>query len=214
VVAAGLQSGNCLVVAGPSGAGKSTLIRRALEANRGWQFSISATTRRMRESEQEGADYYFLDETSFRLRINRGEFMEYAEVYGNYYGTLWSEFERASAAGKLLLVEVDTVGSLSIAALRPEIPMVAVLPPNIAELRRRLEGRSTETPESLRRRLANEYIELVRLRRFDYAIVNDDLDCAVRQLLDIMRVVEDGLPRCAERVDKLLLELKEEIHEA
>jgi len=208
-----MQGSNCLVVAGPSGAGKSTLIRRALETNPGWQFSISATTRKMRETELEGADYYFLDEASFRQRINRGEFMEYAEVYGNYYGTLWSEFERASAAGKLLLVEVDTVGSLSIAALRPQIPMVAILPPNIRELRRRLEGRSTETPESLRRRLANEYIELVRLRRFDYAIVNDDLDCAVRQLLDIMRVVEDGLPRCAERVDNLLLELKEEIHE-
>lgn len=195
---------SCLVVAGPSGVGKTTVIDRALERRVDWRFSISATTRSPREGEADGQKYHFVDESEFERRVVAGEFLEYALVYGHWYGTPEGEFDRAVEHGKNLLIEVDTVGGLSIRALRPEIPLVAVLPPSMAELKRRLRDRGTESGASLERRYANIVAELQRMRGFDYAIVNDDLETATDRLLEIMSISEHGLGRVAERVDKLL----------
>lgn len=194
----------CLVIAGPSGVGKTSVIKGALERRGGWAFSISATTRPKRDSEEDGREYYFLGETEFERRVLAGEFLEYASVYGNWYGTPASELERAASQQQNLLIEVDTVGCLSIRALRPEIPLVAILPPDLAELRRRLRDRGTESEESLGRRFANIVAELQRMRGFDYVIVNDDLSMAQDQLAEIMSISEQGLSRVTERVDRLL----------
>jgi guanylate kinase len=194
----------CLVVAGPSGAGKTTLIQGALSRNPGWAFSVSATTREQRPTEVDGREYYFVNPDDFDARVLRGEFLEYAEVYGNYYGTPVGELERAAAEMKHLLIEVDTVGCLSIRALRPEIPLVAILPPSLAELRRRLAGRATEGQQSRQRRYANAVAELQRMRGFDFVIVNDEITTAQQQLLDLMSVIERGLIRVSGQVDALL----------
>jgi len=143
----------CLVIAGPSGAGKSTIIRKAMVENPNWIFSISSTTRQIRDGEKHGVDYYFSDREQFQKDISSRMFLEYADVYGNLYGTRKSELDRAADEGKHLLIEVDTVGCLSIRATLPEIPLVAVLPPSIEELATRLKDRDTETEETLKNRL-------------------------------------------------------------
>jgi guanylate kinase len=193
-----------LVVAGPSGVGKSTLIARALAANPRWMFSVSATTRRPRPGEADGKQYYFVSREEFIRRTAERGFLEYADVYGELYGTPGSELVRAAELGRHLLVEVDTVGCLSIRALKPEIPLLAILPPNVAELKRRLRERGTESGQALDLRYAQIYAELQRLRGFDYAIVNDKLEQAEAQLLNLLQVIEDGLTSAASRVDLLL----------
>lgn len=194
----------CLVIAGPSGVGKTSVIAGALALRIGWSFSVSATTRPRREAEVDGREYYFLSEHEFESRVLAGQFLEYAPVYGNWYGTPASELDRAAQQGRNLLIEVDTVGCLSVRALRPDIPLVAILPPDLDELRRRLRDRGTESEESLRRRFANIVAELQRMRSFDYAIINDDLEVAQGQLAEIMSISEHGLGRVRERVDRLL----------
>lgn len=194
----------CLVIAGPSGVGKSTLIQGALKQNESWVFSVSATTRKIREGEQEGREYYYLEREEFTTRASRGDFLEYAEVYGNLYGTPRQELERAQAAGKHLLIEVDTVGCLSIRSLRPDIRIAAIVPPDLEELKRRLRDRGTEDDASLALRFANIYAELQRMRAFDFVITNDEIEPATQRLLDLMRIVEAGTAGATAAVDELL----------
>lgn len=194
----------CLVIAGPSGVGKSTLIDAALKLNPDWILSISATTRPIREGECDGREYHFLSQTEFQSRIAAGGFLEYASVYGNFYGTPATELDRAAGLHKHLLIEVDSVGCLSIRALLPDIPLVAILPPDLAELKRRLRERGTESAASLDVRFANIIAELQRMRAFDYAIVNDDLEKAQQQLLNVMTISEQGLRLVTSQVDGLL----------
>jgi len=198
------QDTKCLVVAGPSGVGKSTLIKQALDQNNNWRFSVSATTRPKRDGEVDGREYYFLSRNEFETRIATGGMLEYAEVYGNLYGTPASEIDRAAADKLNLLIEVDTVGCLTIRALRPTFPLVAILPPSLHELKRRLRDRGTETEESLKLRFANIVAELQRMRGFDYAVVNDQLEIACKQLLAIMHITERGLLEVTPQVDRLL----------
>jgi guanylate kinase len=194
----------CLVVAGPSGVGKSTLINAALARNPRWLFSISATTRLRREGEVDGREYYFISQEEFDRRVAAGEFLEYAGVYGKQYGTLKSELDRARAEGKHLLIEVDTLGCLSIRALRPDIPLLALLPPDLAELKRRLRDRGTESEQSLTVRFSNIVAELQRMRGFDFVIVNDSLERATGRLLGLMEIVEAGMLGVTTSVDRLL----------
>lgn len=193
-----------LVVAGPSGVGKSTIIREVLARNPQWTFSISATTRTLRSGETEGVDYHHVERAKFQELIESRGFLEYAFVFGNYYGTPRSELDRAAAQQKHLLIEIDTVGCFSIRAVRPDIPMVGITPPSLVELNRRLTGRGTETEESLRERRGNVFAELQRMRGFDYVIVNDDLSKAVERMESIMRVIENGLHHVAESLDWIL----------
>jgi guanylate kinase len=193
-----------LVVAGPSGVGKSTLINRALSQNPRWRFSVSATTRLIRPGERDGREYHFTDLDGFTALVNAGGMLEYAEVYGSFYGTPRQEIARAAAAEQHLLVEVDTVGCLSIRALLPETPLLGVLPPSLDELRRRLADRGTESAESLKRRFANAIAELQRMRGFNYVIVNRDVEQAAASLLDVMGIIEAGLHLPALQIDGLL----------
>ncbi len=193
-----------LVVAGPSGVGKSTLIQGGLAQNPRWRFSVSATTRPIRPGEQDGREYHFVDLDKFTGMVVAGELLEYAEVYGNLYGTPRQEIARAAEARQHLLIEVDTVGCLSIRALLPTAPLVGVLPPSLSELRRRLADRGTEDASSLQRRFANAVAELQRLRGFNFAIINDDVAQATACLLDVMRIVEAGLCQPARQVDDVM----------
>jgi guanylate kinase len=193
-----------VVVAGPSGVGKSTLIREALKNHPDWTFSISATTRPQRDHEKEGEDYFFLDRSQFIKRIGAGDFIEYAEVYGNLYGTLKSEFKRAADASKGLLIEIDTVGCLSIKALRPDIPIVAIAPPRYSVLRERLSNRGTESDDELELRVNNAWMELARMKLFDYVVVNDNLEKAALEFSNLMTVLEAGAIDVVPTIDSVL----------
>jgi guanylate kinase len=192
------------VVAGPSGVGKSTLIARALAQLPDWMLSVSATTRPRRENETEGANYHYHSREQFEKLVIDGGLLEFAQVYGNYYGTPASEIERAAAARKNIVFEVDSVGCLSIRALRPQYPLVAIVPPELEVLRQRLEGRGTESAESLQLRLSNSVAELQRMLGFDFAIVNDDIELASGQLTSLMSLVGAGLTEVRPQIGRIL----------
>jgi len=170
-----------VVISGPSGSGKSTICKRLLEDPH-VVFSVSATTRRMRPGEVDGRDYHFLAVDEFRKRIERGEFIEYAEVYGNLYGTLRQPLERAIAAGQLYLLEIDVQGALQLKALGEPGQYLFIAPPDFEELRRRLVKRNTETPEVLERRLHKAEDEFRERGKYDHVVVNDELERAVAEV--------------------------------
>jgi guanylate kinase len=177
--------GKMFVISGPSGSGKSTICKRLLEDPR-VVFSVSATTRAKRPGEVDGRDYYFLTRDDFKKRVERGEFIENAEVYGNMYGTMRGPMEDALAAGKLYLLEIDVQGALQLRAMSVPGTYIFVAPPNFEELRKRLLNRGSETPEMLERRLhkaEDEYRERVK---YDHVVVNDDLERAVTQIKGLM----------------------------
>lgn len=179
--------GQMVVISGPSGAGKSTICRRLITDPR-IEFSVSATTRKRREGEVDGRDYHFLTADEFKARVARGEFIEWAEVYGNLYGSLRAPLTRALAAGHTYLLEIDVQGALQLKAIGEPGLYIFIAPPDFEELRRRLIKRSSETPESLERRLhkaEDEYRERVK---YDHVVVNDDIDATVafiRQLIGL-----------------------------
>jgi len=179
-----MERGKMVLISGPSGCGKSTICKRIREDER-VVFSVSATTRAMRLGEVDGRDYRFLDRSDFRRRVDAGEFIEFAEVYGNMYGTLRAPMEEALTAGKVYLVEIDVQGALQLKALGVEGIYVFIAPPSFEVLRERLSGRGTESPEVLERRLnkaEDEYRERVK---YDHVIVNDDLETAIAEVRTI-----------------------------
>jgi len=179
------QKNRMAVISGPSGSGKSTICKRLLEDPR-VVFSVSATTRKQREGEVDGRDYHFLSREEFKRRVERGEFIEYAEVYGNLYGTLRGPMEQALAAGKAYLLEIDVQGANQLRALGVPGTYVFIAPPDFEELRRRLAARGTETPEVLERRLHKAEDEWRERVKYDHVVVNDDLDRAVGEIRRIL----------------------------
>ena len=169
-----------LVVTGPSGVGKGTLIRRLRERVPGLALSTSATTRRPRRGEVDGRDYHFLSEDVFRLRVERGDFLEHADYAGSSYGTLRSELERAGDRG--LVLEIELHGARQVRAALPEAVQVFIEPPSEGALRERLEARGTDTPAQIAGRLARARDELAARDEFRHRIVNDDLERAVDEL--------------------------------
>ena len=152
-------------------------------------FSISCTSRQPRGTEQDGVEYFFLSETEFRERIGRGEFLEYEEVYqGRFYGTLKSQVERQLEAGQNVVFDVDVKGGVNIKKFYGDRALsLFIQPPSIAELRRRLEGRATDSPEAIEQRLAKAEYELTFASQFDKVVVNDDLAQAKQLTLEIVR---------------------------
>jgi guanylate kinase len=169
------------VVSGPSGAGKSTICKRLLRDPR-VVFSVSATTRKKREGEVDGRDYHFLSRDDFKKRVEHGEFIEHAEVYGNMYGTLRAPMESALVEGKVYLLEIDVQGANQLRALGVPGTYIFIAPPDFEELRRRLAARGTETTEMLERRLHKAEDEWRERVRYDHVVVNDDLDRAVGEI--------------------------------
>ena len=184
-----LRYGMLLIVSGPSGSGKSTLAKRMFERFTGMEFSVSCTTRAMRPGEENGRDYHFLSEEEFQRHVRSGDFMEFATVHGNHYGTLKSEVISRVENGIDVLLDIDVQGALQIRKLAEKDPFFArsletvfVTPPSYAELEKRLRGRGTDAPDVIARRLANSKQELEFWRKYKYIIVNDELSAAEEAL--------------------------------
>ncbi|MCH2106607.1 MAG: guanylate kinase [Planctomycetes bacterium] len=183
------EPGRMVLISGPSGCGKSTIIQRLVSDER-VEFSVSATTRPMRSGEVAGVDYHFLSTEEFRTKVEEGAFIEYAEVYGNLYGTLRAPMEAAIEAGRVFLVEIDVQGALQLRALEEPGVYVFIAPPSFDELKRRLEGRGTESPEVLERRLKKAEDEYRERVKYDHVVINDDLDRAVEQVKALAGLME------------------------
>ena len=178
--------GLLIVVSGASGTGKGTVCKKLLDALPEVAYSISATTRAPRPGEVDGKEYYFLSRDEFEAWIADGKFLEYAEVYGNFYGTPLNKIEERVNRGEDILLEIDVQGALNVKRKCPEGVYIFLLPPSLEELKSRIEGRGTETPESLSRRLANAVAEIKIGLQYDYAVVNDSVDNAVEQIQAIL----------------------------
>lgn len=169
-----------IIVTAPSGSGKTTIVKHLLDRFDSLAFSVSATTRPPRAHEQNGVDYYFLDPQTFRKHIENGDFLEWEEVYdGQYYGTLRSEVERLWAQGKNVIFDIDVKGALNLKKAFPDRTLTLFIkPPSFQALEQRLRKRSSETPESMNKRLEKAKLELQFENNFDVVIVNDQLDAA------------------------------------
>lgn len=184
-----MAQGKLLILSAPSGSGKSTLISYLLTQHLNLHFSISATSRPPRGAEQDGVEYFFLTPEEFRRRVEAGEFLEYEEVYTDrYYGTLKSQVERQLAEGQHIIFDVDVVGGCNIKEFYGDRALsLFIQPPSIEALRRRLEGRGTDTPEVIESRIQKAAYELSFAPRFDRVIVNDDLEKAKAEILSVVR---------------------------
>ena len=181
------MAGNLYVVAAPSGAGKTTLVRLLLEQEAGVSLSVSFTTRPPRPNEQDGRDYHFVDATAFRAMIARHEFLEWAEVHGNLYGTSKTWISERLASGNDVLLEIDWQGARQVRSLFPGAIGIFILPPSLEELTRRLTGRGTDSADVIARRLAAAEAEMRHAGEFDYVIINDILEQALDDLRAVVR---------------------------
>jgi guanylate kinase len=185
--------GRLIVLSGPSGAGKTTVLRRVLEqSTRPLVVSVSATTRPSRQGERDGVDYHFLGEEEFDRLRRQGEFLECFQVFGkgHWYGTLKSEVAPSLEKGKWVVLEIDVQGAQSVVEHHPDAITIFVCPSSLDELQKRLRGRNTETEEAIERRLERARHEVALSGWYQYKVINDDLDRAVREICDIL--IESG----------------------
>jgi guanylate kinase len=178
--------GNLYVVAAPSGAGKSSLVNALLELDSHLVVSLSHTTRAPRGQEQDGREYHFVDEATFRAMVARGAFVEWAEVHGNLYGTSRAEIESRIGGGQDVVLEIDWQGALQIKGLYPNAILVFILPPSWDELKMRLTRRGEDPPDVIARRLENARVEVAQSRHFDFVIINALFEAA---LFDLKAIV-------------------------
>jgi len=190
------RQGIILIISGPSGSGKSTIYRAALKELSSMEFSISCTTRAPREGEQDSKDYYFITKEEFKQKIADGAFAEWAEVHGNFYGTLKSELTRRTSKGIDVLLDIDVQGAAQVRAhgkvdteFASACESIFVMPPSFAELEKRLRARGTETEESIERRLADAKSELTQWHSYDYILLNDQIENAVAGFVSIVRTM-------------------------
>ena len=194
------SGGFLLVLSGPSGAGKGTLVDRLVKERPECLFSVSATTRPRRSVEQQGVQYEFVSREDFERRRASGLFLESAEVHGHLYATPSRFVDEGVAAGRVVVLDVDVQGGASVRRARPDAVSVFVYPPSVDALRRRLLKRNTETPESVEQRLGNAPGELAQYREYDYLVMNDDLESAVRLLTAIVDAERARVRRLEPRI--------------
>lgn len=180
------QRGLLIVMTGASGVGKGTLREKWLRDQHVF-YSVSWTTRPARSGERPGLDYHFVTAEQFEAHAQSGGFLEHAEFVGNRYGTPKGPIDQALSRGQDVILEVEVLGAMQVAAQASEAVLIFIMPPSLTELRRRLEGRATETPERIERRLARAREEILEAHHFRYVVVNDDLDRAVDDLCAVQR---------------------------
>ena len=202
--AAPSERGKLIVVSAPSGAGKSSLAGRVLKRVEGLHFSVSYTTREARGLERHGVDYFFVSEEEFLAMSERGEFLESAEVHGNLYGTHESTVEEMLSAGVDVMLDIDVQGAEQVRRRVPEAVLVFILPPSREVLEARLRARNLNESSDIERRLRNASIEVQLYHRFDYVVINEDLDRALAQLEAII-LGERGRPeRQRNRIESII----------
>ena len=199
--------GLLIVISGPSGAGKGTICKSFLERNTEVAISVSATTRSPRNGEVEGVNYYFMSKEDFKKKIMDNDFLEYAEVYDNFYGTPKSNVEELLESGKDVILEIDIQGALKVKENTEEGVFIFILPPSMEELKARIIKRGSETPESLMKRFKSAYKEINFISRYNYAVVNDEVETAVEKLEAIINA-----EKCrVDRIKHSILDSKEGI---
>ena len=180
------KKGKTFIISGPSGVGKSTVLRTLFEGRDDLYFSVSATTRAPRPTETPDVDYRFIEAETFRQWIGEGEFLEYAEYVGNFYGTPKRYVDEAMEAGKDVILDIEVQGAAQVHELRPEVVRIFVAPPSWEELERRLKARGTDSPEKIQERLLRAKVELESADSYDYFVINDTVESAVKELQAIM----------------------------
>lgn len=180
------MSGRLFVISGPSGVGKGTLVSNVMGRRDGTWLSVSATTRSPREGEIDGVSYFFLTDEEFDEKVAEDDFLEWASVHGNRYGTLKSVVEERLAEDIDVILEIDPQGAFKVRDKMPEALLIFVLPPSFEELERRLVGRGTESPEQVERRLQTARLELEQEPCYNVSLVNDDIERATRELISIL----------------------------
>lgn len=181
-----MRKGLLILISGPSGTGKGTVCDLLRQKHPEISYSISATTRQPRPGEQDGVNYYFYTKEKFREMIDQGQLLEWAEVYGNFYGTPKQKVLDRLEAGEDILLEIDTQGALNVMKVMPEGLFIFLLPPSLEELAARLKGRGTETEESLHRRLGAAVDEIKLATKYRYVVVNDKVDDAQETIANII----------------------------
>lgn len=200
--------GNLFVVVAPSGAGKTSLVNAMLEREQNVHLSISHTTRPPRAGEVDGKAYNFVDRATFERMIAAGDFLEHADVYGNFYGTSRRWIEQQLQGEHDVLLEIDWQGAAQVRRLFPTMVGIFILPPSLAELRRRLTSRGKDAPEVIERRLASARDEISHVLEFEYIIVNESFDVALADLMAVVRAARLSRERQQERLAKLKDEFK------
>ena len=185
-------NGKVIVVSAPSGAGKGTILRRVIEEDDCLTTTVSATTRRPRPAEQDGLNYHFISAQDFDAKIAAGEFLEWAQVHGNRYGTLLADIEARLATGRDVALELDVQGMRSVKASWPEAVSVFIMPPSMEELERRIRQRGAISEAELAMRLRNAQDEIAARAEYDYIVYNNDLETAVRDFRAILRGLREG----------------------
>ncbi len=183
-----------VVLSGPSGVGKDAMLNKMRLMDMPMHFTVTATTRQKRQNETEGIDYHFLSKETFEEMLERSEFLESANVYGNWYGVPKSQVQNALSGGKDVIIKADVQGAATIKKAVPQAIMVFVAPPSLPELERRLRWRMTESDTSLRTRLDTARQEMERITEFEFAVVNDSLDLAVHELIAIVNAERCRIP--------------------
>ena len=199
--------GKLFIVAAPSGAGKSTLVNALLAREPGIALSISHTTRAPRPGDVDGVQYHFVDRETFEAMVASGDFLEHADVFGNYYGTSRGAVERVLKAGRDVLLEIDWQGAGQVRCAMPECVSIFILPPSRAELERRLRARATDSEATIEKRLAASREEIAHANEFDCIVVNDRFEDAVAALQAIVRGTRAGQPLPADRHAELIARL-------
>jgi len=207
-VAAQRRRGNLFVVVAPSGAGKTSLVNALLERESNIRLSISFTTRAPREGEADGREYHFVERARFEAMIAAGDFLEHANVYGNYYGTSRRWIEEQIAGDHDVLLEIDWQGAAQVRKLFPGVVGIFILPPSFEELRRRLRARGKDAADAIERRMASAREEISHVLEFEYIIVNERFESALDDLIAIVRAARLSRAQQSHRLSKLIDEFR------
>ncbi len=189
---AAISKGHVFVVAAPSGTGKTTLCRQILAKDKGLELSVSHTTRKPRQGEEDGVHYHFVDTKRFRELVDADAFLEHADYGGNAYGTSWNAIDQPLSEGRDVVLEIEVQGAEQVRNRQEDAYLIFLLPPSLTILEDRLRGRGTDDEDVIQRRMALVDRELEAAKHFDFAVVNDDLGVAVEQVLEVIGAVRDG----------------------